>query len=190
MLGLWLRRLSTDRIARSRKTSREQSAPLVVTGKRGNAEVLTAVDDAAERFGLSPGLALAQARAMHPGIDVVAEDAGADAALLESIADWCLRYTPLVACDAPDGLLLDISGCAHLYGGEHELVADLSGRLERAGFAYSLAVAGTIGAAWAAAHNGEPASYVCGESVLCSRHYRCSRCGLRRRRSQASPVSD
>jgi len=137
--------------------------PLVVTGKRGNVEILTAVDDAAEKLGLSRGSALAQARAMHPNIDTVAEDIEADAALLESIADWCLRYTPLVACDAPDGLLLDISGCAHLYGGEHELIADLSGRLENAGFAYSLAIAGTIGAAWAAAHYGKPESYACGE---------------------------
>ena len=159
MLSLWLRRLSTDRVARLRKSS----APLVVTGKRGNVEVLTAVDDAAERLGLSSGLTLAQARAMHPGIEVIAENSEADAALLESIADWCLRYTPLVACDAPDGLLLDISGCAHLYGGEHKLVADLGDRLKSAGFAYSLAIAGTIGAAWAAAHYGEPASYACGE---------------------------
>ncbi len=167
MLSLWLRRLSSDRIARSREKSREnspeQSAPLVVTGKRGNAEVLTAVDEAAEKLGLSPGLALAQARAMHPGIDTVAEDAEADAALLESIADWCLRYTPLVACDAPDGLLLDITGCAHLYGGEHALVANLAARLKDSGFGYSLAIAGTIGAAWAAAHYGRPASYACGE---------------------------
>ncbi len=172
MLSLWLRRLSTDRIVRSRDSSpsprirgegrgegalrqaqNRGDAPspvchryaepaigpasgrtrwaddlspqagrgkkaIVVTGKRGNVEVLTAVDEAAERLGLKPGLTLAQARAMHPGIDVVAEDIEADAALLESIADWCLRYTPLVACDAPDGLLLDISGCAHLYGGE------------------------------------------------------------------------
>jgi len=134
----------------------------VVYGKRGNAEVLTAVDDAAERLGLSPGLALAQARAMHPAIDAIEEDAAADAALLEQIADWCLRYTPLVACDAPDGLLLDISGCAHLYGGEDALAADLSGRLEKAGFAYRIAIAGTIGAAWAAAHFGQPGSHACG----------------------------
>lgn len=166
MLSLWLRRLSTDRIVRLRK--HETSAPLVVTGKRGNVEVLTAADDAARRLGLTSGLALAQARAMHPGIDVVAEDIEADAALLDSIADWCLRYTPLVACDMPDGLLLDISGCAHLYGGERELIADLSGRLEKSGFAYSLAIASTIGAAWAVARYGKPASYACGEerSVL------------------------
>jgi protein ImuB len=159
LLCLWLRRLSTDRIVRSR----EISLPLVVYGKRGNAELIVAVDDAAERLGLHTGLALTQARAMHPVLEAVAEDADADANLLESIADWCLRYTPLVACDSPDGLLLDISGCTHLYSGEPALVADLAGRLERAGFAYRIAIAGTIGAAWAAAHEGEPASYACGE---------------------------
>ena len=62
---------------------------------------------------------------------------------MEKIADWCLRYTPLVACDPPDGLLLDISGCAHLYGGEDALVADLGGRVAQAGFAYRIAIAGT-----------------------------------------------
>jgi protein ImuB len=158
LLSLWLRRLPTDRIARLRKVS----APLVVYGKRGNAELLTAADDAAERLGLSPGVALAQARAMHPEIEALEEDAEADSTLLESIADWCLRYTPLVACDAPDGLLLDISGCAHLYGGEDALVADLSGRLEAASFAYRMAIAGTIGAAWAAAHYDEPGRHACG----------------------------
>jgi protein ImuB len=107
-------------------------------------------------------MALAQARAMHPAIEAIAEDAEADSQLLEQIADWCLRYTPLIACNAPDGLLLDISGCAHLYGGEEQLVADLAGRLEAAGLAYRMAIAGTIGAAWATAHYGEPGRYPCG----------------------------
>jgi protein ImuB len=166
MLSLWLRRFSTDRIAKSHSKShskpRRPTAPLVVTGRRGNAELIVAVDDIAEQRGLTPGLALAQARAMHPVLDVIPEDAEADAALLKTIADWCLRYTPLVACDAPDGLLLDISGCAHLYGGEDALVADLSSRLEAAGFAFSIAIAGSIGAAWAAAHFGKPGSHACG----------------------------
>jgi protein ImuB len=159
LLSLWLRRLSTDRIDRSR----EVSAPLVVYGKRGNAELIVAVDEAAERLGLHAGLALAQARAMHPALQAIGENAEADAQLLEKIADWCLRYTPLVAVDAPDGLLLDIGGCAHLYGGEDALTADLAARLERAGFAYSIAIAGSIGAAHAAAHFGEPGRYASGE---------------------------
>ncbi len=100
---------------------------------------------------------------MHPAVEAIPEDAGADAALLDSIADWCLRYTPLIACDAPDGLLLDIGGCAHLYGGEQKLVADLGRRIARAGFAYRVAIAGTIGAAHAAARFGNPAAYAAGE---------------------------
>jgi protein ImuB len=100
---------------------------------------------------------------MHPALQAIGEDAEADAQLLEKIADWCLHYTPLVAVDAPDGLLLDIGGCAHLYGGEDALTADLAARLERAGFAYSIAIAGSIGAAHAAAHFGEPGRYASGE---------------------------
>ncbi|MDP2294140.1 MAG: DNA polymerase Y family protein [Pseudolabrys sp.] len=159
LLSLWLRRLSTDRIVRSREVSAQA---LVVYGRRGNADLIVAVDEAAERLGLHPGLALAQARAMHPALEAVAEDGEADATLLENIADWCLRYTPLVACDAPDGLLLDIGGCAHLYGGEAALVTDLGRRLEAAGFAYRIAIAGTLGAAWAAAHHGQAASHADG----------------------------
>ncbi len=158
LLSLWLPRLATDRV----KRLREVSAPLVIHGKRGNADVLTAVDETAERLGLHAGLALAQARAMHPAIDAIAEDAAADAALLDNIADWCLRYTPLTACDGANGLLLDIGGCAHLYGGEEKLVADLGRRIARAGFAYRVAIAGTIGAAHAAARFGEPAAYAAG----------------------------
>ena len=181
MLSLWLRRLSTDRIAKLRDKSREVSAPLVVYGKRGNAELIVAVDEAAERLGLSPSLALAQARAMHPALNAIEEDAEADAGLLEKIADWCLRYTPLVAVDAPDGLLLDITGCAHLYGGEEALVADLAARLEQAGFAYTIAIAGSIGAAWAAAHFGEPASYPCGEERSFARAAAAGRVAASRR---------
>jgi protein ImuB len=163
MLSLWLRRLSTDRIARSRKASREASqAPLAVYGKRGNADVLVAIDDVAARYSLAAGLALTQARAMHPSLEAVPENTEADAQFLESIADWCLRYTPLIACDATDGLLLDITGCAHLYGGEAALIADLAARLERAGLAFSIAVAGSIGAAYAAARYGAPGSHANG----------------------------
>ena len=138
--------------------------PLVVYGKRGNAEVLTAIDETAERLGLTTGLALAQARAMHPALDAVAEDAEADAqpARAASPTGACAtrRSSPAIA---PDGLLLDITGCAHLYGGEKALAADLAARLERAGLACSIAVAGTIGAALAAARYGAAGHHANGE---------------------------
>src|SRR5262249_11266851 len=104
-------------------------------GRRGKAEHLPAVDAAAEKLGLRPGLALAEARARYPDLAVVAEHPGGDRGLLDGIADWCQRYTPLVAADPPDGILLDIAGCAHLYGGPHQPPAQLPSRLARVGCA-------------------------------------------------------
>src|SRR5205807_4651245 len=147
ILSLWLKKLSTDRIARQ---WREAPSPLVVVGKRGNLDLLLAVDVAAERLGLAAGLALAQARAMHPTLTAVPEDQEADARLLDAIADACQRYTPLVAVDPPDGILLDIGGCAHLFGGEEKLRDDLLGRVTSFGFSARAAIAATIGAATAA----------------------------------------
>jgi protein ImuB len=154
ILSLWLERLSTDRIARQRD---EASPPLVVFGKRGNLDLLVAVDAAAERLGLTASLALAQARAMHPALTAVPEDAAADAHFLAAIADWCQRYTPLVAPDPPDGILLDIGGCAHLFGGEERLRDDLLARMTGFGFSARAAIASTIGAAWAMARFGDAA---------------------------------
>jgi protein ImuB len=152
ILSLWLDRLSTDRVAQQ---WRKASSPLVVFGKRGNLDLLLAVDAAAERLGLTAGLALAQARAMHPTLTAVPEDQAADARLLDAIADSCQRYTPLVAVDPPDGILLDIGGCAHLFGGEDNLRGDLLGRMTRLGFSARAAIAATIGAASAAARFGD-----------------------------------
>jgi protein ImuB len=98
-------------------------------------------------------MALAQARAMHPGLTIVAEDAAADRRLLEAVAEWCQRYTPLVALDPPDGILLDIAGCAHLFGGEQSLVDDLTARVANFGFTLRAALASTIGAAIAASRH-------------------------------------
>jgi protein ImuB len=117
---------------------------------------IAALDAGAEARGLRRGQGLADVRAAHPDIDIVPADAAADRRLLTAIADWCDRYTPLVALDAPDGLFLDITGCAHLFGGEHGLLADLLARLFEQGFAVQAAVAATAGAAWASArYSGE-----------------------------------
>jgi protein ImuB len=155
ILNLWLERLSTDRIARQ---WREAPSPLVVFGKRGNLDLVLAVDAAAERLGLTAGLALAQARAMHPTLTAVPEDQTTDARLLDAIAETCQRYTPLVAIDPPDGILLDIGGCAHLFGGEDKLRADLLARMTRLGYSARAAIATTIGAASAAARFGNAAT--------------------------------
>lgn len=113
---------------------------------------LTAVNALAARLGLKAGMALADARAMYPSLHVEDADPAADRKMLESVADWCDRYTPMVGLDAPDGILLDITGCAHLFGGEAAMSRDIVMRLSRQGFSARSAVADTVGAAWAAAH--------------------------------------
>jgi protein ImuB len=129
-------------------------APLVVVQEVKSALRLAAVNDAAARLGLKTGMALADARAMYPAIAAVNADPEADRRLLEAIADWCDRYTPLVGLDPPHGLVLDITGCAHLFGGEAALGRDIVRRLAMQGFCARAAVADTVGCAWAMARHG------------------------------------
>jgi len=119
------------------------NVPSVVVAKQNNALVIHALDDVAARAGLSIGLPLANARAICPELTVYDADEAADARTLNDIADWCDRFTPLVALDSPHGLFLDITGCAHLFGGERALLQTLCGALTRRGFVVSAAVAGT-----------------------------------------------
>jgi protein ImuB len=109
------------------------------------------VDAAAQAIGLTAGQPLASAQALVPGLGIVAAEPVADAAALSQIAVWCLRYAPLVAADAPDGIWIDVTGCTHLAGGEEALLADLAARVGRAGFACRAAIADTPGAAHAIA---------------------------------------
>lgn len=82
---------------------------------------LTAVNREAIEYGLSAGASLADARAIVPDLVVHNHDAIANAELLDRIADACMRYTPMVAVEPPDGVMLDITGSAHLAGGEEQL---------------------------------------------------------------------
>jgi len=94
---------------------------------------------------------LAEAQALVPGLAIAEADPAGDAAALARLAVWCLRYTPLTAPDPPDGVWLDITGCAHLAGGETALLEELIARLARAGIAARAGLADTPGAAHALA---------------------------------------
>jgi len=86
-------------------------------------------------------MAVADARAMRPALRLAEADPQADAALLDRIADWCRRFTPLAATDPPDRILMDVSGAAHLFGGEAALLAEAERRLAAQGFAARGAIA-------------------------------------------------
>ena len=160
-LSVWLRRLPTDRIERR---SSKPVETFVVVASVQSAQRIIALTDGAARLGLKAGMGLADARAMYPKLPVVEADPEADRRLLEGIADWCDRYTPLVGIDPPDGLLLDVTGCAHLFGGEAALARDLIVRLAQQGLRARVAVADTAGCAWGVARYGEQGIVPAGET--------------------------
>jgi protein ImuB len=137
---------SPPALALPRKGGRNDTThetPTVVVAKQNNALVIYALDDIAARSSLDVGLPLANARAICPELTVFDADPVADTKTLNDIADWCDRFTPLVALDSPHGLYLDITGCAHLFGGERALLQIVCGALTRRGFAVSAGIAGT-----------------------------------------------
>ncbi|MBH0238020.1 DNA polymerase Y family protein [Methylobrevis sp. L22] len=128
--------------------------PLLLLAKQRGALRVVHADGVARGLGLAPGLSLADARARVPDLVVADDDPAADAALLGRLADWCDRFTPLVGRDGADGLMLDVTGCAALFGGEAAMSRDVAARLARAGLTARVAVAGTADAARAVARFG------------------------------------
>ena len=158
-LALYFPRLATDRLAR--RTPELRSVPLALWEAQGNRNLLVAVNEGAARH-LAPGMKLADATAMVPLLVTRAAEPAGDAALLRQLAHWATRFTPLAATDGADALVLDIFGCADLFGGEAALLHDAALRLSRMGFAVSAAIAGTAAAACALARAGRHGAMVPG----------------------------
>jgi protein ImuB len=122
--------------------------------------VVHAANRAARDLGVRLGQTHADARALCPGLETAAADPAEDARALERLALWCERWSPSVATDriGPrlDGLALDVTGAAHLWGGEDALLADIEARLRAAGVPARAALAASPGAAWALARFGAP----------------------------------
>jgi protein ImuB len=148
-LSLWLPRLATDRARRLGGV--DKAAPLVAVAKIDNTQRLVCVDTQAARLGLSLGLSLPDARARFPALIVVEAEPLEEARLLRRLCDWCSRYTPLAALDGRDGLMLDISGVAHLFEGEAALIEDCRARLSAQGISVVIGAASNPRAASALA---------------------------------------
>ncbi len=112
---------------------------------------LYAVDETGAELGLHVGQSAADASALVPSLILADAAPGVDRAALDRLCDWAARFSPAVAPDPPDGLILDISGLAHLWGGETALATDLAERLAKQGIPVRIGVAATVGAAWALA---------------------------------------
>src|SRR5262245_41379869 len=174
ILCLWFpnwpiqRRLSFRRDAQSsERSARARSAPLAlrVAAKQEIALILhapiagkprvTACSREARRWGIKPGMLLAEAEALAVGEGIFEpHDPQADRDALRRLAHWCQQFTPLAAvenAETPDSLLLDVTGCRYGFGGLEGLAKTA---VECQFFAVA-AIADTVGAAWAVAHHGD-----------------------------------
>lgn len=152
-LSIWFPHLMTDWF-----TLREpalKSSPFVLRSPSHGRMIITAASGIAETRGIYPGMVLADARAIFPELQVRDDQPGLSEKLLLKIAEWCIRFTPVAAVDSPDGIMLDISGCSHLWGGDELYLAEIQKRFHERGYKVRLAVADTIGAAWAIARFGQ-----------------------------------
>lgn len=119
---------------------------------------ITATNQAAQRAGVHPGMTHTDARALVPNLVTRPADPLADARALRTLALWAQRYSPWTRPDTTNAIAIDVTGCAHLFGGELALARDLRQRLHRAHIVARIGVADTMGAARALARFGHTVS--------------------------------
>lgn len=148
-VSIWFRYLLTDWKA-IRQPSLKGKAFVFAEPDHGRL-LITAVNAEAERFNLERSMTVADAKVLAPDLEVFDGKPGRNLKLLKGLAEWCLRFTPLVMVDPPDGLLLDVTGCTKLRGGDRVYLKDLCDRLKALGYTVRPGMADTIGCAWAVA---------------------------------------
>ena len=149
-VSIWFRYLKTDWFIRRKPAL--GTIPFVIAAPDHGRMVVTAVNQLAQAQGIHIGMTVADARAIIPSLEVLDDVPGCTIKLLTALAEWSIRYTPAVAIDPPGGLLLDVTGCPHLWGGENEYLANINHRFNLFGYHIRTAIADTIGTAWAVAH--------------------------------------
>jgi protein ImuB len=152
-LSLWFRHLLTDWF--TLRQPELKLVPFVLAAPQRNRIVITAANILAEQQGITTGMVAADAKAIIPGLKVIDDIPDKAEKLLKKLGEWCIRYSPLIAVDLPDGLILDVSGCTHLWGSEQNYLNEMVNRLRRNGYDVNGAMADTIGAAWAIARFGD-----------------------------------
>lgn len=152
VVSLYLPTWPTDRLRRKLGASAPSAdTPLVLFGRQGRRREVLALDAAARNAGLRIGMPASKAQVLVPGLVNLELEPADDAAALDRLALWALRYAPIVAPDPPDGLIIDTSGTDHLHGGEAAMLTSLVSRMESSGLTAHAAVADAWGTAHAAA---------------------------------------
>lgn len=152
-MAIWFRHLTTDWLTLRQPDFKD--VPFVFVAPERNRMVITAANLLAEAQGVYRGMAAADAKAITSDLQLLDHIPGKEAKLLRQLGLWCIRYTPIVAIDLPNGLMLDISGCAHLWGSERDYLKEIVYKLRASGYDVRAAIAATPGTAWAVARFGK-----------------------------------
>lgn len=152
-VSIWFRHLTTDWFSLQQPHLRR--LPFVLRSPAHGRMMIAAANRMAEAKGVYAGMVLADARAVLPDLEVQDNKPDLIDKLLKRLAEWCIRFTPVVAVDPPSGLLLDATGCTHLWGGDDAYVADISKKLSGRGYDVRVAMADTPGTAWGMARFGK-----------------------------------
>jgi protein ImuB len=155
---IWFRHLKTDWF-----TLRHPdyiNIPFVLVLPIHGRIVITAANQLAKDQGIDVGMAFADARAIFPSLKSLNDKPEPSGKLLKAIAEWCIRFSPVVALDPPDGLIIDATGCAHLWGSEKEYLTLIYNRFKNMGYHIQTAMADTIGCAWAFSRFGNNGSII------------------------------
>lgn len=149
VVSLWFPRLPSERVLRARPID----APFTLTHVHANAQRVYCLNAQAEDQGLRKGMNFSDARALCPDLQTSLANPQADSQFVQTLARWAGKYCPWVGVD-DDGLMLDVTGSTHLFGGEDGMLGDIRARLDRAGLSHHTGLASTRGAAWALARFG------------------------------------
>ncbi|MQY44030.1 DNA polymerase Y family protein [Epibacterium sp. SM1969] len=153
IVSVWFPRLASDRALRARPVE----GPFVLTLQEHNANRIYCLNTTAEARGLYAGMSFSDARAFCPNLISATASPAQDQQFLMRLRRWATRWCPWVGLDGRDGLILDITGCAHLFGGEDAMRSSMRQRFAASGLSASIGAGETRGAAWARAHYGEDA---------------------------------
>jgi protein ImuB len=155
---IWFPHLMTDRMLR--RQPELKAIPFVLSIAEQGRRVVRSVNHIAQSKGVYTGMVVADCKAIVPELQVFDFDPEEEKKLLHSIAEWCIRYTPLVSIDINNVLILDVSGCTHLWGGEEGYLKDIHRRFKAFGYHIRTAMANTIGCAWAVCCYGKNGSII------------------------------
>ena len=155
VLSLWFPRMGAERLLRQARVTEEQ--PFAVVQDTGKTQVISSLSVSAEGWGLSHGQPLRDALAMYPDLITRLQNRQLEARFLASLRRWASKFSPWVAEEIPNALVIDLTGCAHLFGGELGVIHQVELDCLNLGLSVHIGMADTRGAAWALArYVGQP----------------------------------